>query len=186
MLLRSALDWKNIMAYTSNYGKNFHKLKGMDVVLKNYRMEVAKIKAGALKGLISSQSQIRKSMDTTPPKIPVDTGNMRNSYFCVTSNGAVIAGASPKFKEKRGDVERLTTEHALTIKSALADVAARGKAYGPHVIFGLSAYYTKNVHDNHTMEFKRKGAGPEFFTAAIKRHKRKLLKIIKEAARLRK
>jgi len=56
-------------------------IKGMDVVLANLNKEIAKIEVRSTVGLIDSAIVIRRDMDKTPPLIPLDTGNLRASWF---------------------------------------------------------------------------------------------------------
>ena len=59
-------------------------IKGMDVVLANLNREIVKMKVGAGAGLIEAAILIRRDMDKTPRLIPVDTGNLRASWFVNT------------------------------------------------------------------------------------------------------
>lgn len=54
---------------------------GLRRVMNNLNKEASKIKVKGMKGLIESSVLIRRDMDKTSPKIPVDTGNLRGSYF---------------------------------------------------------------------------------------------------------
>ena len=57
------------------------KIKGLQKVMNNLNREIGKIKEGTMKGLIESAAFIRVDMDKTPPKIPIDTSNLRSSWF---------------------------------------------------------------------------------------------------------
>ena len=76
-------------------------LKGLERVIKNLNAEIARIEGATLAGLIRAQIEIRRSMEYEPPLIPVDMGNLRASYFTVTSKGGIVACRSPKFKSGR-------------------------------------------------------------------------------------
>lgn len=52
-----------------------------DNVMKNLNKEIKQIQGKTMKGLIRSAALIRRDMDKTSPKIPVDTGNLRQSWF---------------------------------------------------------------------------------------------------------
>ena len=67
-------------------------LKGIDNVMRNLNKEVAKMKIKSLAGLIRAAALIRVDMDKTPPLIPVDTGNLRNSWFVTTGK---VPGGGP-------------------------------------------------------------------------------------------
>lgn len=64
-------------------------LKGIDNVMRNLNKELAKMKVKSLAGLLQAAAIIRVDMDKTPPLIPIDTGNLRNSWF-------VTSGTTPK------------------------------------------------------------------------------------------
>ena len=56
-------------------------IKGTDIVLANLNREIAKIKVRSAAGLIEAAIMIRRDMEKTPPLIPLDTGNLRASWF---------------------------------------------------------------------------------------------------------
>ena len=56
-------------------------LKGMDTVLRNLNRKIKKIENDSMKGLILVAKDIRRGMDKHDPKIPIDTGNLRASWF---------------------------------------------------------------------------------------------------------
>ena len=56
-------------------------LKGMDNVLRNLNKEIEKMGRASGKGLIKSAVLLRRSMETDTPLIPIDTGNLRASWF---------------------------------------------------------------------------------------------------------
>lgn len=56
-------------------------IKGVDDVLWNLDAEVVQIKKRSMAGLIKAAKFIRRETDTVTPMIPVDTGNLRASWF---------------------------------------------------------------------------------------------------------
>ena len=56
-------------------------VKGMDIVLGNLNREIMKIQERSMAGLIESAMLIRRDMEKTQPLIPLDTGNLRASWF---------------------------------------------------------------------------------------------------------
>jgi len=58
-------------------------LRGMKEVLSNLNSKLTEIKDVSMKGLLEVAIFIRRDMDYTPPLIPVDTGNLRNSWTVV-------------------------------------------------------------------------------------------------------
>jgi hypothetical protein len=148
----------------------------MQDALMRFNQEVEKVKSRSLQGLIKVQSVIHQDMDATVPKIPVDTGNMRKSYFCATSNGAVIAGKNPSFTDENKDAVQLIADHKALLNYAKAVAEIKG-VNGAYIVLGLSAYYAKYVHElygkspsGRSINWTREGSGPGFFAAAISRN----------------
>lgn len=56
-------------------------IKGIDTVLANLNKEIEKIEGRSIQGMIKAAIVIRRSMDKTPPLIPVDHGHLRGSYY---------------------------------------------------------------------------------------------------------
>ena len=56
-------------------------VKGMDIILSNLNKEIRNIEGRTMKGLIQAAIMIRDDMKKTPPLIPLDTGNLRASWF---------------------------------------------------------------------------------------------------------
>jgi len=174
-------------------------LQGMDAVMANLNREILKIKGRTTKGLIEASIIVRRDMDNTVPKVPIDTGNLRASWF-VTSGTKVEKGASASFKGK--DVGKLATGHASTISECKSVAAAIPM---PVVIMGFSANYATSVHEmvganfagdkskiKHTKSGKvtqatkkytrRAGAGAKFLESSLKRNTPAILKVIQENA----
>ena len=56
-------------------------IKGVDKVMNNLNKEIARIKNVTMEGLIEATILIENDMDRTPPLVPIDTGNLRSSFF---------------------------------------------------------------------------------------------------------
>jgi hypothetical protein len=56
-------------------------LIGLDNVLANLNKEIKAVKNRTMAGMIKAAIHIRQDMDRTPPLIPLDTGNLRGSWF---------------------------------------------------------------------------------------------------------
>jgi len=163
-------------------------LQGLDEVINNVQTEIDKVKDRTMSGLLRAAALVRKDMDETPPVIPVDLGNLSNSWFVATSRGAVARGRKPKFrKSKRGseqtaDVNKLQQGHVEAIvKAHMMLSTAKGEA----IAMGFSAYYAPYVHENLQAKFKRPNSGAKFFQAALRRNKRKILQLIAFEAEMR-
>jgi hypothetical protein len=150
--------------------------------MKNLNKEIKGIEGRTMKGMIEAILPIRHDMEHTPPLIPVDTGNLRSSFFTVTSEGSVSHGMSPSFKGK--DSTKLTSNHA-TIKTTVAGRAKAAARKGPVVALGFSANYALAIHEGCGRHFRRPGAGAGFFIQAIKRNKGNVLDAIRRNARVK-
>ena len=157
-------------------------VKGMDIVLANLNKEIAKIKGKSMAGMIESAILIRRDMEKTPPKIPLRTGNLRASWFTVTSKSRPEGRALAGFKgEGRGEMEKEHMAAAASGKQSL------GRQFG--VIMGFSANYAVFVHEmvdrGGGINWKRAGSGPKFLEAAMRRNAKKILGIIRRNATIK-
>lgn len=161
--------------------KNVAGIKGFDKVLKNINRELKAIKGRSLQGLIKAQIVIRRDMEVTPPLVPVDVGNLRASWFCVTSSGKAVTKNMSEFKH---DIDgRLSSGHAESIESAKSKLSGKRD---PALIMGFSAFYAWFVHENIGAHFQRPGAGAQFFLSALNRNKKRIRDVIKKSAKIRK
>ena len=158
--------------------------QGLPAVVHNLNAQIMKIQGRTLLGLIRGAAIIKATMDSTPPTIPVDTGNMRHSWFIVTNNGGVRAGRNPTFVPgpyNDRDIGRLNTDHSKAIAEAVSMI--KGKE--PAVALGFSAYYSQWVHENVGAHFTKPGSGAKFFEAGIKNSTRRVLMVIQSEAKIR-
>jgi len=155
---------------------------GLDAVIKNLNLGIAQIKGGTTKGLILSLALIRNDTETTSPLTPVDLGNLRASWFVVTTKGISVGRGEKQFKgPKAGE---MLSEHqstvmecqAITKEKALTRIMAIG---------GYSANYAVYVHENiGAVNWKRAGSGPKWLEWAFKRNTDKILLIIADNAKV--
>lgn len=142
-------------------------IKGFDEVMKNLDKEIEKIKVKSAAGLIKATIIIRNDTEKTTPITPVDTGNLRSSWFVVSLKKAAADVYNKAFKGKKKD--DMAKEHSATITEAMGIVKAYIKR-GVLVVFGYSANYAAAVHEKLGANFQRPGAGPKWFESAIKRN----------------
>ena len=64
----------------------------LELVMKNLNKHIVEVKKRTLNGLIKGVIIVRRDMEHVSPKIPVDTGNLRSSFFVVTSKGNAPSG----------------------------------------------------------------------------------------------
>lgn len=154
-------------------------LKGLNKVLKSLNREAKKIKGRSLKGLIRAQIIIRRDMEFTSPTIPVDLGNLRASYFTITSKGNIKEGKAPAFiGEKAG---QMSSDHA----DSIAQNRAMIMKFAIALIMGFSAFYAVFVHENYGAHFQKPGSGAGFFKASLNNNSRKVLGMIAHEAKIR-
>lgn len=149
------------------------KLKGMKQVMRNLDKAIQDIENRSLKGLILAAIYLRRDMEKTSPTIPVDFGNLRSSWFVVTSKGETKT-TSPIFKEDDGTISS-SYEQAKQTATQLAKQSGK-----PTVIIGFGANYAVFVHESVDYNFKRPGSGAKFFEEALRRNEEQILKIIQE------
>lgn len=170
------------MAKTYNIGNTG--IKGFDKVMKNLNTEISAIKDRSMKGLIKGAIIIRRSMDKTPPLIPVDTGNLRASWFVVSAKG--LKTEKPVFKDTTPKkLALLNSSYSATVAEAQGVVAGQTS----FIVIGFGANYTMPVHEMYgkgDVNWKRPNSGPKFFESAIKRNKDKIIKTIAENAQIKK
>lgn len=148
----------------------------VDNVIANLNKKLQEIQNKSLMGLIKGAKLIHEDMESTPPLIPVDLGNLRESFFIVTSNGGVIRGNSATFIGD--DAGKISEGHLASIQEAKG-IGANGLK-GPYVVLGFGAYYAIYVHEMIEASFQRHGAGALFFSNAIARNSNRIIKLIKE------
>ena len=166
--------------------KKDYTLQGVKDVMANINKALEQYQEKSLKGMILAAIHVRRSMEKTAPKIPVDKGNLRASFFITTSKGGGdhAPGIKPEGKH--------AAEHQVTVNRAQAII--QGKQ--PVVAMGFSANYAVYVHENLQADFtrpikiggklkkRRAGAGPRFFQAALEREQNEIIRILAEHSKL--
>lgn len=132
-------------------------MKGLEQVMRNLNKEIKAIENRSLKGMILASIEIMNDTDKTPPKVPIDTGNLRASRFITASNGRVEGDSS---------------------YANLPDDT-------PFVVFGFGANYAAKVHESYGTGFKRPGSGAGFLESSVKRNKDNAVKIILDNAKIK-
>jgi len=156
------------------------KLDGIDDVMKTLQKEVTNIGLVTGKGLIRAVIIVRRDMDKTSPKIPVDLGNLRASFFTTSLKNGIADLMPVSFK---GDnANKLGQTHAQVKARAQSVANQQGQ---PTVIFGFSANYAAYVHEMVGASFSRPDSGAKFLEAALKRNKDAMIKVIAEEAKLK-
>jgi hypothetical protein len=131
------------------------KITGFEKVKSNLNKEIQGIKGRSMKGLIESAIIVRVSMEKTPPKIPVDTGNLRASWF--TTRIRTLKGI--------GLIMGFSANYAAVVHERI-----EGAPWGDGVVGKVN--------------WNRSGSGPKFLQAALFRNAPLILQTIQKNARV--
>ena len=192
-MARTNTGWKGRQII---YGKAYPMtgIKGFEEVMRNLNKALMQVEGGTLRGLLLAAAFIRKETERNPPLTPVDTGNLRASWFTVSSKGRsyqvkdkfgmvireVREGGATHFK---GDnASQMAQEHSTMINQAQGTI--KGDDSVIRVIMGYTANYAMYVHENVTANFKRPQSGAKWLEAAIKRNQWQILQIVKNNAQI--
>jgi hypothetical protein len=96
-------------------------IKGFDKVLINLNKEIKNIEGRTMQGLIGAAAYIRADMDHITPTIPVDTGNLRASWF-------VTPYQTPRVK---GVIIGFSANYAVFVHEMLGAVNWNREGSGP-------------------------------------------------------
>lgn len=165
-------------------------LSGMNEVLSKLNREIKNIEGRTAAGMIRAAIQVRRDMEKTPPVIPVDTSNLRASWFIITNSGKEGVSTPPSFsniskitgEKRKVDVNQMQENHERVKQNATSE--AKQYKY-PVLIMGFTASYATEVHEDMTKKRKRPGSGPKFLEQALIRNRDYILKVIAEEARIR-
>ena len=167
-------------------------ITGLDEVLEKLNKEILGIENRSAKGLVESAALIRNSTENESPATPLDTGNLRASWFVVSAQGQEDdpLGFSGNFKKNPhtgAKAKDMKAQHSVMVGAAKATVGALAKK-GPIVIMGYSANYALFVHEmgvNHpgvNWTARTPEAGGKWLEAAFKRNRNKIIDTIKKNA----
>ena len=172
-------------------------VKGFETVMANLNLEIKKIEGASLKGLIEASVVIRRDTEKVPTKTPVDLGNLRASWFVVTTTGKqaddqwntgfrnAIGGTRQR---NAGKTSATAARMVSDRQNAIAEMTAKAKSFAntQMLIMGYSANYAIYVHENmaSNIKWKRPGSGPKWFQEAVFKNSNKILGIIKKNAQI--
>ena len=171
-------------------------MSGLEKIKIQLRKESAAIKNRTMRGLIRGAILVVRDMDKTPPKIPVNTGNLRGSRYIITSTGKLAMGHTPSVQGKAIKSGR-SGGSVQTVSNTINPIINHTKPGSLEVEIGFTANYAVNVHEGAvgrgvksgrsggsvtTIKFKRPGAGPKFLEAALIRNRKAILDLIVQEA----
>lgn len=168
-------------------------LKGEEIVMANLNRELEGIKTRSVVGLIKAAAFIYKKTETDVPLTPVDTGNMRASWFVTTANRVAKGGGSPAFVGE--DAAEMSAEHVSTVAEAQGIVATQSTPNKKFLMMGYSVNYSGFVHEMIGANFnpekrkgtkrRREGAGAKWLQSAIYNNTQKIVQIVKDDAQIK-
>jgi hypothetical protein len=154
-------------------------VKGLREVMNNLNKEIKKIEGRSIKGLLNAAIDIKRIAE---PTTPIDLGNLRSSFFIVTTLGTHTE--PPRFSNDRGDAAELEAAHTNLIAEAKATVSAKAKTE-KILIMGYSANYAAAVHEMVDAQFKTPGTMAKWFQLAISQNTATILKSVRDNIKIR-
>jgi hypothetical protein len=168
-------------------------VKGEEIVMTNLNKQLEGIKTRSMAGLIKAAAFIYKKTESEAPLTPVDTGNMRASWFVVTPTRVAKGGGSPGFTAD--DAAEMASNHSKTVAEAQAIVSSQSTATKKFLMMGYSAPYSGFVHEMIGANFnpekrrgkarRREGAGAKWLQSAIYKNIAKIVQIVKDDAQIK-
>lgn len=138
-------------------------ISGFDEIIKNLNAEILAMTNGGREGLLDVAKFIRREMETTPPLVPFDLGNLDGSW----ETHQITEG------KKHGILMGFSANYALWVHEMVdADFTSPRLRYGPGI--GKKRWY-----------IPRPGAGPKFLEKAISRNHDTILQIIADKMKVK-
>jgi hypothetical protein len=171
-------------------------IAGIDRTMSEINRRLEKfVGYGSLGGILKAIAFLRKEMDRTYPKIPVDYGNLRASFFTTSSTGSIARGGGKTHTAegnatnfKGPDAPQIAANHSATLTEMAPLAKGLSRKYGgPFAVFGFSANYAMWVHEKWDTEvhWKKPQSGPGFFGVHLERNKDKMFQIIRDNSYIR-
>ena len=169
--------------------KTYIEIKGIKEVMDELNKAWEQTKDKSIASLIRCSMLIREGTEKVYPKIPIDTGNMRASWFGIATKGEDSFKGT--FKGKAAG--QMKSNHQM-IKGEVKQAVKQEKK--PMVAFGYTANYSLYVHEmdgkdgriaadftrkkkvGGKLHKRREGAGAKWLESSMLRNKAELLKII--------
>jgi len=163
-------------------------------LIARLNVELAKIQGATMKGLINSTAYIYKKTESEAPLTPVDTGNMRASWFVVTASGVPVGRKLGQFVGENSG--RMSADHTNALSECQGELKTKNTPTKKFLTMGYSAFYSGFVHEMIGANFnpperkgkkmRREGAGAQWLQIAINRNFQTILKIVAETSQIRK
>jgi len=155
-------------------------LKGVAKMQDRMNAAMARMGVVTMDGLIEGSIIIRRSTEDDTPITPLDTGNLRASWFTATPRGSVNSNGA--FNNKNGDASKMKQNHSKVLSQEKTTVKSRTS---PTISLGFSANYSGYVHEMMGVVWQRPGSGSWFLASALMRTKKQVLEAIRIRAKIR-
>lgn len=156
---------------------------------RNFTREVNALKGRTHKGMINAIIVLQRAAE---PGTPIDTGNLRASWFAVSYKGGGNLVPSPRGESFEGPQAADMQSHHSAVITAFENLArAEATDATPVLIFGYSANYAAFVHELVGVNWKRKTkegvvlAKERWLYKAIQDKKAEILEEIRKHARIK-
>lgn len=161
---------------------------GMKQVMLNLNKEIVKIQDRSSKGLIMVAAYIRQKTEKQRPLTPVDLGNLRSSWFVVSSKSSIVGGDERQLMKKTfvgKRAEAILTDYIMAVMESQG-LARRlaGIKFKRFVVFGYGAGYAGFVHEMVGAEFKRPGAEAKWLETHLKNNTHQILLILESEIKI--
>jgi hypothetical protein len=179
---------KKLLARSRYYAKKYPNthIRGFEQVMNNLNAELSKMHYKSVRGAVNAVAFIRNDTEKTPYITPLDKGNLRASWFCVSREGAEPdpIGKSGHFRKlgNRWSVAQFQSWHSDAKMEAKA--LTKGMPDVDLVVFGYSVIYAMWAHEMFGKHFKRPSSGPKWFQDSMDRNQKKILQIIRETLKM--
>ena len=139
-------------------------IKGIRRFERNLQAALHGFETVSYEALSEAAEIVKKDTDATNPLVPVDSGDLRRSFFIAHKKGVRYAESS--FSGR--NAEKLSSERASRIEK---EVSRSRESEPPLVVLGYTAFYALPLHENlETKYWTRRGSGAKWFQYALTRN----------------
>jgi hypothetical protein len=177
-------------------------ISGIRNVMIKINTEIEKVKGRTMTGMIKAAALVHNETEHGTVRVPVNTGNLRHSWFVVLSSGKMSSGGGKQHTADGGTASftgpragELSAKHSAMLKEMrMRSWALSTINKGPFLFMGYSCPYAVYVHemvgsgayDPETRKgFKRKKSGPKWFEMALMKQQANIIEIIRKNARIK-
>jgi|AntDeeMinimDraft_6_1070357.scaffolds.fasta_scaffold00326_10 hypothetical protein len=162
--------------------KNSFSWKGEKKFLNNFNDEISQLQDRTLEGLIRAVIVLQRAAE---PGTPIDTGNMRASWFTVTYKNDVSKRVFTKSGSFPKPNPQITAQHQAVKQAAQGAAELIGSDETPILVFGYTANYSVIVHEMVDANFQRSSAHARWLYKALQVSKQQMLRKIQKYSKFK-